>query len=240
MLAAIEFLRALERHNDREWFAKHKERYISDVQEPMRSFLTELTDECARLRIPLHGDVRRSIFRIYRDIRFTPDKRPFKTWAAAYLSHDGERKTSGGFYIRISPEASWMSLAFYMPPPAALMAWRRAMAERPAQFARIVSALAKHKLKIAGPEEWDDSLARMPRGFEGMAKSPLAPYFRIRSFAVRRPLRQADLKRASLVKPALQLIEDGGPLLRFGWQITEGAIRSDERTTEGREPRRNF
>lgn len=220
MLAAVSFLRALERHNDREWFARHKERYVSDVLAPMQRLVEELSDACAKRGIPLYGDKRRSVFRIYRDVRFTPDKRPYKTWAAAYLSHDGERGTPGGFYIRISPEGSWMSAAFYMPPPGMLLRWRRAMAERPAQFTAVVRALTRKRLAIVPPDEWDDALKRMPRGFEAHATSPLALYFRLRSFAVRRALTKRDLERGALVRPALRLIEDAGPLLRYGWQFS--------------------
>ncbi|HXP92278.1 MAG TPA: DUF2461 domain-containing protein [Candidatus Binatia bacterium] len=219
MLEAISFLRALERHNDREWFARHKEQYQAAVLLPMRRLVAALDAACARRGIPLYGDERRSIFRVYRDIRFSPDKRPFKTYAAAYLSRDGERTTQGGLYIRISPEGSWVSVAFFQPPPPLLQRWRRALAGEPKRFARVVAALQAKRLRIRPPEDWDDALRRMPRGFESFAASPLAPYFRLRSFAVRRTLTQRELAGSRLSATVMTFIEAAGPLLRYGWQL---------------------
>lgn len=221
MLAAIAFLRELERHNDRAWFAARRERYLADVLLPMQEFVRDLSAACEKRRIPIHGDARRSIFRVYRDIRFSADKRPFATFAAAYLSRDASRSSPGGFYIRIDPAGSWMSLAFYLPPAPMLARWRASMAARPQEFSRVVRSLAAKGLNITQPGEWDDALKRMPRGFEAMADSPLAPYFRLRSFAVRRRLTQRELGARSLVATALRFIEDGGPLLRYGWRFDQ-------------------
>lgn len=223
MDAALDFLTRLNRHNDRTWFEAHRDEYRRDVHEPLRAFVAGLSDACERRRIPLYGDERRSIFRIHRDLRFTPDKRPYKDHAAAYLSRDGGRTTQGGFYLRISPEGSWMSVAFYLLPPAALRRWRIAMAEEPKAFSRIVASLRAKRLRIVEPQEWDDGLKRMPREFQTFAASPLAPYFRLRSFAVRRPLRRSELASGRLVRAALAFIEAAGPLLRYGWRIVDSA-----------------
>lgn len=219
MLDALAFLRELERHNDRAWFARHKERYRACVLEPLQRFVTGLSDACAQRGIPLYGDVRRSIFRVYRDVRFSPDKRPFKTHAAAYLSRDGGRATQGGLYVHVSPQESWLSTAFYLPPPPLLQRWRSEMARNPARFTRVVSALRVKRLRIRPPEEWDDALRRMPRGFEALADSPLAPYFRLRSFAVRRDLTERELGSARLTGTTLRFVEAAGPLLRYGWSL---------------------
>lgn len=221
MLDAIAFLKQLERHNDRAWFATHKERYREAVLLPMQRFVSDLNAACECRGIPLCGDDRRSIFRIYRDVRFSADKSPFKTYAAAYLSRDGRRTTQGGFYVRVSPEGSWFSIAFFQSPPALLQRWRNSMAEDPQRFLRIVRALRDKRLHIRPPEDWDDALKRMPRGFESARDAPLAPYFRLRSFAVRRNLTQRELASARLASTALSFIEAAGPLLRYGWSLEE-------------------
>jgi uncharacterized protein (TIGR02453 family) len=221
MREALDFLAALQKHNDRTWFAARKERYRERVLEPLQRFVAELSERCEQRGIPLYGDARRSVFRIYRDLRFTPDKRPFKTHAAAYLSRDGGRATPGGFYIRIDPEGSYFSAAFFMPPDPLLRRWRAAMAEDPAAFSRVVRALERKRLRIRPPQEWDDALRRMPRGFEALAAAPLAPYFRLRSFAVRRSLATRDVGSSRLVERALAFIEAAGPLLRDGWRLAD-------------------
>jgi uncharacterized protein (TIGR02453 family) len=221
MREALEFLTALRRHNDRAWFTQRKERYRTAVLEPLQRFVTALSGACERRGIPLYGDARRSVFRIYRDLRFTPDKQPYKTHAAAYLSRDGGRGTPGGFYIRIDPEGSFFSVAFFAPPESVLRRWRMTMAEDPRSFSQVLSRLAKRRLRIRPPEEWDDGLRRMPRGFESFAASPLAAYFRLRSFGVRRSLSPRDLAGSRLVGRALDFIEASGPLLRYGWRIVD-------------------
>jgi len=221
MLDAIAFLKHLQRHNDRAWFAKHKDRYYEPVLAPMRRFVVDLSDACERRGIPLYGNDKRSIFRVYRDVRFSADKSPFKTYAAAYLSRDGRRTTQGGFYVRVSPEGSWFSVAFFQPPPELLQRWRVAIAEDPQRFLRVLRSLQAKRLRIRPPEDWDDSLKRMPRGFESVRDARLAPYLRLRSFAVRRTLTQRELASARLTSNALNFIEAAGPLLRYGWSVEE-------------------
>jgi uncharacterized protein (TIGR02453 family) len=219
MLAAIAFLRQLERHNDRAWFAERKERYRRDVLEPLQRFVVAVSDECARRRIPLYGDVRRSIFRVYRDVRFTADKRPFKTYAAAYLSRDGGRETQGGLYVAFSPQGSRLAVAFYAPPPPLLHRWRAAIARDPARFARVLAALRAKRLHVRPPEEWDDALRRMPRGFEAHAGTKIAPYLRLRSFAVGRDLTQREVASPRLATIAVDFVEAARPFLHYGWAL---------------------
>jgi uncharacterized protein (TIGR02453 family) len=223
VLDAIRFLKQLERHNDRAWFAEHKERYLSTVLLPVRKFVHDVSEMCERRGIPIYGDSRRSIFRIYRDIRFSPDKRPFKTHASAYLSRDGGRTTQGGLYLHVSPEESFLSIAFFQPPSPMLRRWRLDMAEHPERFTRVLRALRTKRLAIRPAEEWWDGLKRMPRGFEAFARSPLAPYFRLQSFAVRRTLTQREVASPRLAATAVRYVESAGALLRYGWQI-EGDI----------------
>ena len=97
--AGLRFLEELAAHNERAWFAPRKERYERDVLWPMRAFVSDASRALARAGIPIGGDAKRSIFRVYRDVRFSPDKRPYRTNAACYLSYDGGRATQGGLYL---------------------------------------------------------------------------------------------------------------------------------------------
>ena len=172
-----------------------------------------------KIKIPIGGDAKRSIFRIYRDIRFREDKTPYKTHMAAYLSYDGGRTTPGGLYVHVAPERAFFSLAFYNIEKPMLQRWREEMARRPARFRSVVRALARRGHALLPPEEWDDALSRMPRGFQAYAESDLAPYFRLRSFCVRRKLTRADVGSRRMLERAVTFVKEMKPLLDFGWSL---------------------
>ena len=217
--AALRLLASLERHNDRTWFASRKERFETELLEPMRGLVIDASSALSAANVPLGGDPKRSVFRIYRDVRFTSDKRPYKTHLAAYLSPDGGRRTPGGCYVHVAPRDAFLSVAFYQIEAPALQRWRREMAERPRDFARVVRALARRSLRILPADQWDDALVRMPRGFAALESSELAEYFHLRSFAVRRPLDPDDLASPVLIRRIVQIARDARPLLDFGWRL---------------------
>ncbi len=173
----LRFLRDLAKHNDRVWFMERKHIYEEDLLLPMQRLVNELSTRFERKRIPVYGDLRRSIFRIYRDVRFSRNKLPYKTHFAAYLSPDGGRHTPGGLYIHITPKDPFLSLAFYDMHPKLLQRWRMEMAENPKGFTKVVRALRRTKLGLIHPDDEDDSLQRMPRGFTHLNDTPLATLF---------------------------------------------------------------
>src|ERR1700694_4098248 len=82
---ALKFLRDLAKHNERTWFVPRKDIYESELLEPLRALVVDVTEAMRKAKIPIGADPMRSTFRIYRDIRFSPDKRPYKTNLGAYL-----------------------------------------------------------------------------------------------------------------------------------------------------------
>jgi uncharacterized protein (TIGR02453 family) len=215
----LRFLAELEKHNDRTWFAPRKAVYEETLLLPLRALVDELSDRFARKRIPVFGDERRSIFRIYRDVRFTHDKRPYKTHVSAYLSPDGGRRTPGGMYLHLSPSESFIGVAFYQIDKALLTRWRTAMAERPQDFLRVIRDLKRARLQLQAPEEQEDALARLPRGFTHLADTPLAPYFRLRHFIIHEDLARADLGSRKLLDRSVRFVERAIPLLAYGWRL---------------------
>ena len=215
----LRFLRDLAKHNERAWFIERKHIYEEDLLLPMQRLVVELSERFARKRIPVLGDVRRSIFRIYRDVRFSHDKLPYKTHMAAYLSPDGGRHTPGGLYIHVTPSEPFLSLAFYDLHPMLVNRWRTSMAQEPKKFAAVIRALGRSKMRLIPPDEEEDALQRMPRGFTHLTKAPLGPYFRLRHFLVHEDLDTAALFSRRLVERCVRFIERGLPLLRFGWGL---------------------
>ena len=216
---ALRLLRGVARNNDRTWFAPRKERFEDELFAPMRALVRDASEALGRAQIPIRGDEKKSVFRIYREVRFAHDKSPYRTNAAAYLSYDGLRDTPGGIYIHVEPGKSFLSVAFYRIEKPMLERWRRAMANRPKAFARVLAALEKRGLPLQGPGDDDDALVRMPRGYDAAAIGEIAPYFKLRSFCADRALTDGEIGTRALVDRIVTLAKDAKPLLDFGWSL---------------------
>ncbi len=206
--ATLTFLRGLQRHNDRAWFEAHRAEYETAVQQPMRELIEEMDVRLARLAPEIIGDPKRSMFRIYRDIRFSADKSPYKTHASCWFYHrDGTRAVGreagggggAGFYFQIAPQDSFSGGGMWMPPREALLKLREAIAEDSKQFARIATdPRSVRRFGAAGPVD-----QRRP-GAEGGRGSlrPEPPFtggraFRPRSAQSRDSSRAASSRNAS-------------------------------------------
>src|SRR5580765_3688824 len=158
----FKFLRALKRHNDRAWFADHKARYVADVETPLLQFIADFSPHLARISRAYVADSRRSggsMFRIYRDTRFSPDKSPFKTWTAARFAHEARRKVEGvpAFYLRLSPGESFGGGGVYHLDTPALTKVRQHIVAEPKRWRAVLSA---------GVEIEGEQLKRPPAGFD--------------------------------------------------------------------------
>jgi uncharacterized protein (TIGR02453 family) len=213
---ALGFLKALAFHQTKEWFEANRALYDSDVKAPLQDLVAALTAEFARTGLPLRGDAR-SIFRLHRDVRFSKDKRPYKTNAGAVLSRDGTKRAQGFLYIHIDPEGCFVAAGYWHPEPDELLALRRAIAGKPEAFRDAVAKLAKAGLALGGGEP----LARVPKGFEHVADADLAAALRMRNITVERPLEAAAIASPDLVRDLVTFAQDAQPLLRFGWAALE-------------------
>jgi uncharacterized protein (TIGR02453 family) len=159
--AFFAFLRELKANNRREWFAANKARYQRDVEAPMMQFIGDFAPRLRHISPRFMADPRRvggSMFRIYRDTRFSADKTPFKTWASARFQHDArDRPSVPGFYLHLEPGDSMGGGGLYHPDPAALLRVRQRIASAPKEW----QAVLAHGLEVQG-----DALKRVPAGFD--------------------------------------------------------------------------
>src|SRR6266540_3119686 len=203
--ATLTFLRGLKRHNERPWFEAHRDEYEAVVKDPMRDLIEEMDVRLARLAPEIIGDPKRSMFRIYRDIRFSTDKSPYKTHASCWFYHrDGTRGVGreaagggAGFYFQIAPGDSFTGGGMWMPPREALIKLRDAIAEDPKSFAKI--ATDKRVMRRFGGLDEEAMLRRVPRGFA--PDHPGARWLKFQSFVTGRALSDAQAVSARL--PAL-------------------------------------
>ncbi|MEO8737624.1 MAG: DUF2461 domain-containing protein [Edaphobacter sp.] len=162
---ALKFLRALKRNNDREWFQARKDVYERELKAPMLALIAEVNDAMIEFAPENVRAPQKAIMRIYRDIRFSKDKRPYKIHQAAWWARQGLEKTSGGgFYFDVSGTAVTIGAGVFMPEREQLLAIRRHLVEHHADLRRL---LAGKKLK-ASMQEFDGlRLTRPPKGFAG-------------------------------------------------------------------------
>ncbi len=210
---ALDFFKALAFHQSKEWFLENKGLYESDVKGPLVLLIADLTAEFASCGIPLAGQGERSIFRLHRDIRFSRDKSPYKTHAGATLTRDGAKMSPGLLYIHVSPEESFAAAGFYQPEPGALAGLRTAMTSAPARWLRLEESLSEGGLTLSR----EDSLTRVPKGFDAGENAAIAEALKLKSFILRRPLATEALFRRQLVHDIASFAGAALPLLDFGW-----------------------
>lgn len=215
---ALQFLRDLAKHNDRAWFAPRKQFYETELLEPLRRLVVDASAALRKARIPLGSDPRAGTFRIYRDIRFSRDKSPYKTNLGAFLAHNGNHDSPGGLYVHIEPKNSFIAIGFHELDRPLLQAWRESMAEDPKGFQAVVRVLERNGFHLREPE---NALKRLPRGFEQHAQSPIAEHFRSPSFTVNEKLSDEDVCSARVVERVVDAAKRAKPLLTYGWAALE-------------------
>src|SRR5580700_10833039 len=133
------FFRGLARNNHRDWFLPRKPVFEEKVKEPMRQLVEALNGEMRRFA-PLHvADPDKAIYRIYRDTRFSKNKKPYKEHLAAYFSRQGMgRESAAGYYLAISHKSLAIGGGVHMPTPEMLRPLRNHIADRPTEFRRLI------------------------------------------------------------------------------------------------------
>lgn len=159
------FLRQLRENNDRAWFEANRERYLADVRAPLQGFVLDFAPHLAKVSRHYVADPRPqsgSIFRIHRDTRFSRDKSPYKTMAAAQFRHErGKDVHAPGFYLHLEPGNVFAGAGLWHPDGETLVQVRTALISQPQKWKRIVGAPPfRRRVQLSG-----ESLRRTPRGF---------------------------------------------------------------------------
>jgi uncharacterized protein (TIGR02453 family) len=214
---AFAFLRELRDNNNPDWFKPRKAVYEAEVLGPLRELVAAVGAALQKASLPLVGDTRHGVFRIYRDVRFSPDKRLYKTHAGAVLTRSGRKHDPGVLYIHLAPAESMVAAGFWHPVPALLTGLRRAIFEDAETFLSVAEALA-----VAGsPISSDERLSRPPRGFEAAKGTKVAEYVGWKSFTAHAALGDAEMQSPALVDRVVDFARTALPLLEWGWAIVD-------------------
>ncbi len=207
----LKFLRQLKRNNNREWFLAHKDVYESKVKAPMTDLVLALGFELQNFAPELVVDPRRAIYRIYRDIRFSADKRPYKTHVAAIFVPRGIPKNTGAcLYFHVEPAEVVVAGGVYMPDSATLRALRQHISANWEDLRAITNQRSFKKMfgRLQG-----DRLVRPPSGFA--TDHPAIDVLRQKQFYVSQT-EPAELAEGPRLYPRLlALFSAMIPLVRF-------------------------
>jgi uncharacterized protein (TIGR02453 family) len=209
--AAISFLRALKRHNDRDWFKARKERYEELLRNPLIAVIERLAGDFRTFAPDLVAQPKTSLYRIYRDTRFSDNKAPLKTHIAAVFPCRGLAKHQGaGLYLEVAPTWVWVGGGLYAPEPHQLQAVREHIAANLTRLRKIVeSAPFRRHVGVLGGAQ----LQRVPRGFP--REHPAAPYLKYRQFVVGREFPAGFASSPSFYRGVLNVFRHLAPLTQF-------------------------
>jgi len=207
----LAFLRALKRHNNRDWFRSHKDAYEAHVRGPMIRLLAQLADDLPAFAPELIADPRVSLYRIYRDTRFSDDKRPLKTHIAAHFPAKGFSRNEGaGLYLEVAPGWVWIGGGLYMPSSADLRAIRARIASHHRRLHRIVTGPAFRGAVGALDGE---RLSRVPLGYP--KDHPAAEYLRFKQFLAGCEYEAEFAYGRRFYREVLTVFRAVAPLVRF-------------------------
>ncbi len=181
----VQFLSELSENNNRAWFVMNKPRY-DILRAEFLELVTKLIAEISKFDPAVaHCNPKKALFRINRDLRFSRDKRPYKTRFSASITASGLKKPSEGggpaYYFHVDADGTFLIAGGeYLPPPHRLRAIRQQVIEDAAGFTKV---LKNRKLKETyGDLQDEDKLTRPPKGFD--ADAPYIEYIKLKSFIV--------------------------------------------------------
>lgn len=208
--STLQFLRNLQKNNNRDWFNDNKTIY-QEAQQDVVSFVGNLIEQMAAFDEEVGKvDAKKSLFRIYRDTRFSKDKSPYKTNFGASLGM-GKGNQKAGYYLHIEPGKSFLAGGIYMPEPSVLKAIRKEISAFGEEFKMI---LEKDDFRnyFRGLSV-DDKLKNVPQGFEKDDK--MAEFLKLKHFIVTHPVSDEQLLNDDAAKEFSKIYKAMKPLNDF-------------------------
>jgi uncharacterized protein (TIGR02453 family) len=208
------FLKELSANNNREWFEENKQRFKQSVQEPLVGFVETMAPRLKKMSKYFVADPRLnggSIFRIYKDVRFSKDKKPYKTNGGVHFRHAaGKDAHAPGFYVHIAPDEVFFGGGIWMPPAPALLKIREAIREDGSGWHRAVQGPSFRKRfgDVRG-----DALTRPPRGFD--AFEPNIDDIKRKSFFAMEQGSEKQTRAPSFADDVATAMTEASPLMRF-------------------------
>ena len=220
--AAVKFLTGLARHNDRVWFDARKAKYEAELKQPLLDVVGEINEAMLKFA-PAHvRPPHKCAMRIYRDVRFSKSKLPYKTNMAAWWARQGLEKTSGGgFYFQFDASHVMVAGGAYMPEKDQLLAIRRYLLEHHETYRKLMAA-QKMRTRMVPLEPL--LMARGPKGFP--AEHPALDLILQRQWGASATLPVETALRPGLVKAVVERMKIAAPLVEFLNTPLVGKVRA--------------
>ncbi|NNF05096.1 MAG: DUF2461 domain-containing protein [Rhodothermales bacterium] len=207
------FLRDLKENNDRDWFQDNKSRYEHHVKEPLLDMIADfapLLQDISPHYLAVPKTVGGSLFRIYRDVRFSTDKRPYKTHAGVHFRHKaGKDVHAPGYYLHVEPDQVFAALGVWHPPTPVLTGIRNRIAEHPEVWTQVREDDAfSNTFELRG-----ESLKRLPRGFSDDA--PHGDDLKRKDFIGVHTLSEEDALASDVLPRLNEIWSRGTPFMSF-------------------------
>lgn len=199
----IRFLQDLAANNNRDWFDANKERYIESRNKVL--FMTDvLIHEIKKFdpEIP-QMDPKKCMLRIFRDVRFSNDKRPYKTNFGSFIADGGRKSQLAGYYFHIEPDGSFLGGGVYMPEAEQLKAIRNYISRFPEEFLEIIN---EPEFKAIYPEMYDHKLKTSPKGFP--KDHPHIDLLRFKSFIFSTPVSNDILSKGDFINHSVRAFKE--------------------------------
>jgi uncharacterized protein (TIGR02453 family) len=207
------FLRELAANNERAWFTANKDRYVAEVQEPALAFVEDVGMRLPEVSRHFVADARTtggSLFRIYRDVRFSKDKSPYKTNIGIQFRHAQSRDVHApGFYLNLEPDRVFMACGLWHPDRDTLHAIRTAIASKPGRWRAVVEAPPfTERFRLGG-----EALKRPPAGFD--RDHELIEDLKRKDFIAYTDLTEAQVVGDAFLDEFVALCGDAADFMRF-------------------------
>ncbi|KXK40878.1 MAG: DUF2461 domain-containing protein [Saprospiraceae bacterium] len=219
---SIQFLKELRLNNNRSWFDDNRYRYEKLKAEQLQ-LASDLLDAIVKFDPALEQlEAKDCIFRIYRDIRFSKDKTPYKTHISVILKSGGKNSQWSGYYLHIEEGQSFAGGGVWMPERLQLHKIRREIHFFHDELKTILEDRDFKKLFAGFDKDPGAQLSRPPKGYD--ANDPAIEYLKLKSFTVTTPLRDDLITSPDLIKVVADIFRTIYPLQRF----LNRALASDE------------
>lgn len=206
----VDFLQKLDKNNDREWFNANKDKFVA-ANDNIIAVTGDLIGRIAKFDPEVASiDPKTCVFRIYRDVRFSADKSPYKTNLGAFVAPGGKKAMSPGYYFHVQPKMFFSAAGKHMPDATELLKIRNAVAENTKDFFKIVEG---KKFRDRFGDLHGDRLSRPPKGFA--ADHPAIEYLKLKSFTVGEEFSEAGALGKDYPKILAESFKAAYPLVMF-------------------------
>lgn len=216
MEKVLQFLTELSKNNNREWFQQNKKWYDESKEKIL--FLTDvLINEIGKFDDSVRGlQPKDCMFRIFRDVRFSNDKSPYKTNFGSFICPGGRKSMNPGYYFHLEPSGCFVAGGIYMPPAETLRAVRSYLADHAEEFLEITQ---DSDFKTKFPEMYDDQLKTAPKGFPKDHEH--VDLLKYKSFIFSKTLNDKEVKSREYLELMVDSFRTVSPLNHFLYQALD-------------------